>query len=262
MENNLVHLSIKSHVGIITLNRPEAGNALNEQMVKELLDVSIFCSDSKSIRAVVLTGVGNTFSVGGDLKSFAQEGEGISSHLKIVTTYLHHAISYLTRMNKPLIGAINGVAAGAGMGLVLACDMAYASEQAKFVMAYNRVGLTPDGSGSYFLPRIVGMKRAIELMYTNRQLDANEAMEWGIINHVIQQDQLMDTVLSLSETLATGPTDAYGATKKLFYHSLQETLESQMSMEALQLAERASSEEGKEGISSFIEKRKANFLRD
>ncbi|MBM4763134.1 enoyl-CoA hydratase/isomerase family protein [Bacillus sp. B15-48] len=261
MENNSVLLTIKNNVGIVTLNRPEVGNGIDLQMAKELMDIAILCSESEEIRAVVITGAGNKFSVGGDLKSFAQEGEAISAHLKSVTAYLHQAISLFVRMKKPFIGAVNGVAAGAGMSLVCACDMAFASESAKFVMAYNRIGLTPDGSGSYFLPRIVGMKRALELMYTNRGLDAKEACEWGIINHVSSEEKLREEVLTLAETLANGPMNAYGETKTLFYHSLQETLESQLSKESLLLAERASSKEGKEGISAFLEKRKADFFK-
>ncbi|MFJ8065221.1 enoyl-CoA hydratase/isomerase family protein [Psychrobacillus sp. NPDC096426] len=261
MENKSVLLSIENNVGIVTLNRPDKGNALDLQMAKELMEVSITCSESDEIRAVVITGAGNKFFVGGDLKSFADAGDEISSHLKSVTSYLHQAISNFVRMNKPFIGAINGVAAGAGMSLACACDLAYASENSKFVMAYNKIGLTPDGSGSYFLPRLVGMKRALELMYTNRLLDAKEASDWGIINHVVSEDELMSTVLELATSLAHGPMNAFGATKKLFYHSLQETLESQMSMESLLLAERANSTEGKEGISAFLEKREANYFK-
>ncbi|WP_053363398.1 enoyl-CoA hydratase/isomerase family protein [Bacillus sp. FJAT-27251] len=261
MEYNCVELSIQNHVGIITLKRPEVGNAIDLQMAKELMDAAILCSESEGIRSVVLTGAGKRFSVGGDLKSFAQEGEKIGAHLKNVTAYLHQAISYFTRMNKPFIGAVNGVAAGAGMSLVCACDMSYCSENAKFVMAYNKIGLTPDGSGSYFLPRLVGMKRALELMYSNRSLDADEACEWGIVNHVVSEDKLMEVVLELAETLANGPMNAYGETKKLFYQSMQETLESQMANESILLADRASSEEGKEGISAFLTKREPNFLK-
>lgn len=261
MENNSVRLSIQNNVGIVTLNRPEAGNAMDLQMAKELMDTAIFCSESDEIRAVVITGAGNKFSVGGDLKSFVNEGgEEISNHLKSVTAYLHQAISFFARMNKPFIGAVNGAAAGAGMSLVCACDMAYATDTAKFVMAYNRIGLTPDGSGSYFLPRLVGMKRALELMYTNRPLNAEEAKDWGIINRVVSGNKLLDVVLELAETLAKGPMNAFGETKKLFYHSLHETLESQMSKESLMLAERAGSKEGKEGISAFLEKREADFF--
>lgn len=234
-------------------------------MAKELLDVAIFCSESEKVRAVVITGADNKFSVGGDLKSFANEGENegenISSHLKGVTGYLHQAISLFTRMNKPFIGAVNGVAAGAGMSLACACDLTYATPNSKFVMAYNKIGLTPDGSGSYFLPRIVGMKRAFELMYTNRLLNAEEANEWGIVNQVVSEDELMTVVKDLAEKLASGPMNAFGATKKLFYHSDQESLESQMAMETEYIAQRASSEEGKEGISAFLEKREANYVK-
>ncbi|MFC4022312.1 enoyl-CoA hydratase/isomerase family protein [Oceanobacillus longus] len=259
MGNNLVELTVKNDVGMVTLNRPNKGNAINLQMAKELMNIALECSENEKIRAVVITGAGSTFSVGGDLKSFSEQGEEISSHLKHVTTYLHQAVSIFTRMEKPFIGAVNGAAAGAGMGLVLACDLAYASEKAKFVMAYNRVGLTPDGSGSYFLPRVVGMKRALELMYTNKQLSALEAKEWGIINDTHPDESLFEEVVQLAEKLANGPVNAYGQTKKLFYHSLQETLESQMQLESLSLAERATSKEGKEGISAFLEKREADF---
>lgn len=261
MENNCVVLSVENHVGIVTLNRPEVGNALNLQMAKELMDVAIYCSESEDIRVVVITGASNKFSVGGDLKSFVNDEEPIGKHLKTVTAYLHQAVSHFVRMNKPLIGAVNGVAAGAGMSLACACDLVYASDNAKFVMAYNKIGLTPDGSGSYFLPRLVGMRRALELMYTNRMLDANEACEWGIVNAVVEGDQLMDKVTQLAENLAQGPMTAFGATKKLFYHSMQETLESQMSLESEMLAERAMSSEGNEGISAFLEKRKADYIK-
>lgn len=261
LENKHVTLSIENNVAIITLNRPEVGNALDLQMAKELMDVSIFCSESERVRAVLITGAGNKFSVGGDLKSFAAEGEAISEHLKKVTSYLHLAISNFARMNKPFIGAVNGVAAGAGMSLACACDLVYASDRAKFVMAYNRIGLTPDGSGSYFLPRLVGIRRALELMYTNRQLTAEEAQDWGIVNQVVSDGKLMEVVIGLSENLAKGPINAYGETKKLFYHSLQETLESQMSKESMLIAERTKSIEGKEGIAAFLEKREADFLK-
>ncbi|MFV8828852.1 enoyl-CoA hydratase/isomerase family protein [Alkalihalobacterium sp. APHAB7] len=262
MEKQRVVLTVENHVGVVTMNRPEAGNALDLQMAKELMEVAIHCSENDEIRAVVITGVGNKFSVGGDLKSFAKEGDEIGTHLKNVTAYLHQAISYFARMNKPFIGAVNGIAAGAGMSLACACDLVYASNNSKFVMAYNKIGLTPDGSGSYFLPRIVGMKRALELMYTNRMLNAQEANEWGIVNDVVPEADLMNVVMELAENLAKGPVHAFGATKKLFAHSLQETLESQMAIEATSLSERAISQEGQEGIQAFLEKREADFLKN
>ncbi|MBT2688697.1 enoyl-CoA hydratase/isomerase family protein [Bacillus sp. ISL-47] len=259
MENKNVLLTIENNVGIVTLNRPHAGNGIDLQLAKELMDTAIICSEKEEIRTVVITGSGNKFSVGGDLKSFSSEGEEMPAHLKMVTAYLHGAVSHFARMNKPFIGAVNGVAAGAGMSLALSCDLVYAAEGSKFVMAYNKIGLTPDGSGSYFLPRAVGMKRALELMYTNRMLKAKEAEEWGIVNQVLPEEELMPAVISLAENLAKGPMNAFGATKKLFYHSLHETLESQMAMETDFLADRAKSPEGKEGISAFLEKREAEF---
>jgi 2-(1,2-epoxy-1,2-dihydrophenyl)acetyl-CoA isomerase len=262
LEHTYVNLSIENHVGIVTLNRPEAGNSINFQMAKELMEVAVYCSESEEIRAVVLTGAGNKFSFGGDLKSFADEGDEIGAHLKIVTGYFHHAIATFARMNKPYIGAINGVAAGGGMSLACTCDLVYASEDSKFVTAYNKIGLTPDGAGSYFLPRLVGMRRALELLYTNRTLDAKEAKEWGIVNDVLPNEKLLPFVIDLAEKLAKGPMNAFGVTKKLFYHSQQETLETQMSLESLNIAERASSVEGKEGISAFLGKREAEYLKE
>ncbi|WP_147532961.1 enoyl-CoA hydratase/isomerase family protein [Bacillus marasmi] len=262
MENNYVQLTIENHVAIITLNRPEAGNSLDYQMAKQLMKAAVFCSENEKVRAVVLTGAGNKFSVGGDLKSFASHGDEVGAHLKIVTGYFHQAVSLFARMNKPIIAAVNGVAAGGGMSLACACDLVYSSENAKFVTAYNNIGLTPDGSGSYFLPRLIGMRRAFELLYTNRVLAANEAKEWGLVNDVLPSEKLKPFVIDLATKLANGPKNAYGVTKRLFLHSLQETLESQMSMESLLIAERASSAEGKEGISAFLEKREADYVKN
>lgn len=262
METNCVLLKIENNVGFITLNRPEAGNSLDYQTAKQLMQAAVFCSENETVRAVVLTGTGNKFSVGGDLNSFASHGNDIGAHLKIVTGYFHQAISHLARMNKPVIAAVNGVAAGGGMSLACACDLVYATEEAKFVTAYNKIGLTPDGAGSYFLPRLVGMRRALELLYTNRPLSALEAKEWGLINDVLPSEKLKPFVLDLATKLANGPMNAFGVTKKLFLHSMQETLESQMGMESLMIAERAGSTEGKEGIAAFLEKREADYLKN
>ncbi len=259
MKYQCIELITENHVGIITLNRPEAGNAINVDLAKELLEVAIHCSENEEIRAVVLTGSGDKFSVGGDLKSFVKERDEVGSHLKIVTSYFHQAISHFVRMNKPYIVAINGIAAGGGMSLACTGDLIYASENTRLVAAYNKIGLTPDGAGSYFLPRMIGVKRAMELFYLNRPLSAAEAKEWGIINEVLPKEELLPFVIDLAKQLANGPTSAFGATKKLLLLSQQETLESQMTLESLTIAERASSFEGKEGIAAFLEKREANF---
>lgn len=260
MGNEVVLLNVENHVGMITLNRPETGNAINFEVARQFLDVALECSENEDIRAVVLTGAGDKFCVGGDLKSFLSVEEEIHVHVKSLLGYFHQGLSLLARMNKPLIGAINGVAAGAGMSLACACDLVYSVEDAKFLMAYNRIGFTPDGSGSYFLPRIVGMRRALELLYTNRALDAIEAKEWGLVNEVVPKEALFDVVNELAERLAKGPINAYAATKKLLAHSIHETYESQLALEAEVLSERVKSAEAQEGIAAFLEKREANFL--
>ena len=164
----------KDNIAKITINRPEAANALNFDLAYDLMHASLECDEDPEIRAVVMTGSGRMFCAGGDLKSFSAQGEKLPAHMKEVTTYLHGAISRFARMDPPLIGAVNGTAAGAGLSIACSCDIVLAAESAKFTMAYTRVGLTPDGSSTYFLPRIVGMKRALELTITNRILSARK----------------------------------------------------------------------------------------
>lgn len=234
--------------------------ALNIDMANELMDVVWTCERNDDVRVVVITGKDKVFSFGGDLKSFATGDEDISKHLKRVTVLLHEAISRFVHMEKLVIVGVNGVAAGAGMSLAMIGDLVIVAESAKFTMAYTNVGLTPDGSGSYFLPRLVGVKRALELTLTNRVLTAAEAVEWGIATKVVSDEQLEEELNELAKQLCEGPVHAYGAAKSLLYKSYDQTLESQMALESASIAERANSAEGKEGISAFLEKRKAGFM--
>src|SRR5262249_23799967 len=201
---------VRDSVARITLNRPDAANALNLELSKDLMHAALQCDEDPTIRAVVLTGTGRMFCAGGDLKSFAAQGENLSYHLKEVTTYLHAAMSRFTRMNAPIVAAVNGTAAGAGMSLALACGLVLGGESARFTMAYTRVGLTPDGSSTYFLPRIVGLKRALELTLTNRLLSAKEACEWGIVTKVVPDANLSAEADALAAQLASGATGALG----------------------------------------------------
>lgn len=256
----MIQLTISQHVATITLARHEAKNAIDLTTAKQLMDAALTCAENPEIRAVIIKSSDSVFSVGGDLKSFADANEAITTHLKRVTGYLHQAISYFTRMDKPVIAAVNGAAAGAGMSLVCACDLVYASNKAKFIAAYNKIDVTPDGSLSYFLPRIVGVRRAMELLYTNRLLTANEAHEWGIVNQVVEPDVLEEAVEQLALQLANGPIGAFAATKSLFYDSFNETLESQMQKESFSIAEKIADKEGQEGLQAFLEKREPKFL--
>ena len=259
MQYTTLLFDVKDHVARITMNRPEAANALNAEMGKDLMHAALRCSEDPAIRAVILTGAGRLFSGGGDLKSFAAQGDDMPYHLKEVTTYLHAAISRFTRMDPPVIAAVNGTAGGAGMSLCCFCDLVLAAESAKFTMAYTRVGLTPDGSSTYFLPRIVGLKRALELTLTNRILTAREAMEWGIVTKVVPDASLQAEADALAAQLASAATGALGAAKRLLHSGWGETLETQMELESQVIAARARTADGREGIAAFLEKRAPKF---
>ena len=253
-------LDVEDGVATITLNRPEAANSLNQAMARELMDAAIECGGNRDIRAVVLTGSGPFFCAGGDLKSFQAVGhDNISAHILQTTTYLHAAVSRFARMDAPLIGAINGIAAGAGASLVLMCDMAIGADSLMFTLAYTASGLAPDGGSTYFLPRVVGLRRAAELMITNRRLTAEECLDWGLINKVAPADRVLAEAQELAGQLARGPTGAYGRVKSMLAVSFDNGLETQMEVESQHIAATAASTDGQEGINAFIAKRKPVF---
>src|SRR3989442_1821995 len=222
---------VKDHVARITLNRPDAANALNMEMGLDLMHASIRASEDPAVRAVILTGAGKMFSGGGDLKSFAAQEDRLPGHLKEVALYLHAAISRFVRMDAPVIAAVNGTAGGGGMSLCLFADLVLAAESAKFTLAYTRAGLSPDGGSTYFLPRIIGVRRALELALTNRILTAKEALEWGIVTRVVPDVQLQAQAQTLAAQLAAGPTRAFSAAKRLLHHSSDRSLGTQIEVE-------------------------------
>jgi 2-(1,2-epoxy-1,2-dihydrophenyl)acetyl-CoA isomerase len=224
-----------------------------------LLRSVLRCDEDPAVRAVLLSGAGRMFCVGGDLKSFTEQGEQLPHHLKELTTYLHAAVSRMARMDPPVVAAVHGAAAGAGLSLACASDLVVAAESARFTMAYTNAGLTPDGSSTYYLPRLVGFKRASELALTNRQLSAQEALEWGIVTRVVPDEDLSENAVAFASQLATGATKALGAAKRLLQTGWTETLETQMENEAQTIAEMASTDDAREGIASFLEKRPAEF---
>jgi 2-(1,2-epoxy-1,2-dihydrophenyl)acetyl-CoA isomerase len=245
-------------VATLTLARPEAGNGIDLQLAKDLHEVTMAWSVDRRVRAVLITGEGKNFCVGGDLKSFAARDD-LPVHLTDVTTYLHAANSRLIRMDAPVIAAVQGSAAGAGMSLVASCDLVLAAASSKYVMAYTAIGLTPDGSGTWALPRTIGLRRALELVLTNRRLDAEEALHMGLVTRVVPDDRLADDALALARSLAAGPTGAFGAAKRLLRESLTTDLEAQLALETQSLAAAAGSADGVEGIAAFLEKRAAAF---
>ena len=259
MNYETLSYACKDGVARVTLDRPQAMNAMDIAMMRELLSVAIACDEDPEVRAVLLTGTGKAFCAGGDLASFAAQGEALPGFLKEATTYLHGALSRFARMDAPLITAVNGAAAGAGLSLACAGDLVLAAESAKFTMAYTAAGLTPDGGSTFLLPRLIGLRRSQELILTNRRLSAEEAREWGLVTQVVADAELAAESERLAGQIAQGPTLAFGSAKRLLLRSSGDALEAQMEFEARAIADAARSEDGREGIGAFLEKRKPAF---
>jgi len=259
MQFKTLLFNVQENVAHITLNRPESANAINLELAKDLMHAVMKCDEDPLIRAVLITSAGPMFCAGGDVKRFAEKGENLPYYLKEITTHLHVAMSYLVRMDPPVVAAVHGSAAGAGMSLACACDMTLADESARFTMAYTRVGLTPDGGATYILTRLVGLKRTLELALANRLLSAEEALNWGIVTRVLPEKDLIKEATALAGRLAAGPTKAFGATKRLLQSGLTESFEGQMKNESRSISEMARTADGREGISAFVGKRTPKF---
>jgi 2-(1,2-epoxy-1,2-dihydrophenyl)acetyl-CoA isomerase len=242
----------------ITLSRPHASNAIDLELAEALMQAATDATEDPSIRAIVLSGDGPTFCVGGDLKSFGPKGADLPRHLKDVATALHVAVARLARHPAPVVAAVHGHAAGAGMSIACSADIVVAAESARFTLAYTRLGLSPDGSATWFLPRLIGLQRALDLVLTNRTLTAQDALEWGIVSRVVPDDRVADEATALAQALAAGALGANGAAKRLMRESLGNSLETQMELETLALAENGA-RYGAEGIAAFLAKRPAQF---
>ncbi len=260
MSLETIDLRVADRVAHLTLNRPAAKNTIDLQLARDLEDAARSISEDPSVGAVLLGGSGDTFCMGGDLRSFAGRDD-LSDHLRDVTHHLHTALNLLSRMAPPVVGAVRGFAAGAGLGLACSADILLASDNARFLSAYTNVGLTPDGSTSWALPRLVGLRRALELTLTNRILDANEAVEWGIATRVVADAELDTEALNVATALADGPTSSLGGAKRLIRGAHARTLELQLQLESEILAAAAGTDDGREGIAAFVEKRAPRYSR-
>ena len=243
----------------ITLDRPDEANGINLQLAKELSDAAQQCSLDSSVKVVVITGSGRFFSAGGDVKSMAEFGDKVASGLKGIADELHKALSLFARMDAPLIVAVNGTAAGAGFSLAIAGDLVVAADSAKFTMAYTKVGLSPDGGSSYYLPRLIGIRKTQELMFTNRVLSAEEACDWGLVNLVVPSEQLAGEVRKLADMFSTGAKGSNAAIKRLLLETFDNGLETQLEKEGRAIALNSGSEDGIEGVAAFIDKRSPRF---
>lgn len=258
MSTTTVEVESRGAVAVVTINRPDSGNALSLEVGMDLMAAALTCARNPAVRAVVLTGAGKNFCFGGDLRAAASKGSAIDAYLRELTTYLHSAQSNFVRMDAPVIAAVNGTAAGAGLGLVLTCDLAVCGKASKFVSAYTAAGLTPDAGVSFMLPRVVGAKRAMEMMLLNRAVPADEALSWGLVNEVVADGEVVNRAIALAEQLTAGAMQAFGSTKRLTAASLG-PLERQMTLESETIVGRSGGAEGREGVAAFLEKRKPNF---
>ncbi len=259
MAYETVLFDVKDGVATITLNRPGAYNALNLTLARDLFHATLEADEDRAVRCILITGAGKAFCAGGDVKDFADTPGRIGILIKELTTYLHGSVSRLARSPKPVIMGVNGVAAGGGMSLAVAGDLVVAAESAKFTMAYAKIAASPDGSSSYFLPRLIGLRRALELHYTNRALSAREAMEWGLVNRVHPDAEFPAALSALVRELAQGPTLAFGRAKLLFHQSTQESLETQMELESQAIAASGHTEDFRNGVVAFAKKQPVTF---
>ena len=259
MTNTAVEIERRGHVAVLRLNRPDAANTIDLDLARALLDAAYRIQADAGVRAAVLTGTGSSFCFGGDLRGMMATGGEITPFLRELTATLHAALAQLARMDAPLIAAVNGTTAGAGIGLVALADLAVAAESAKFSLAYTGVALTPDGGTSFLLPRLVGTKRAMELLLTNRALSAAEARDWGLLNEVVPDAEVLPRSLAIAERLAAGPVGAFGRTKRLIA-AANGALETHMALESENIAQQGGTAEGQEGIQAFLGKRKPKYV--
>ncbi|MBL4568686.1 MAG: enoyl-CoA hydratase/isomerase family protein [Flavobacteriaceae bacterium] len=253
-----IQVKIENKIAFITLNRPEVFNSFNREMALALQDTLHACEANDEVRALVLTGNGKAFCAGQDLKEVTDPNLN-PGFKKILEEHYNPIITKIRSIKKPVIGAINGVAAGAGANIALACDIVVAHEKVSFIQAFSLIGLVPDSGGTYFLPRLIGFQKAMALAMLGDKVGAEEAERLGMIYKVIPLENFEEEVNKLALKMANMPTKALGMIKELFNKSMTNTLEEQLAMESKYQIEAAQSEDYAEGVAAFMEKRKPNF---
>lgn len=250
-----IKYELRDNVATITFNRPDAANSIDEHTSRELVDALVRSEEDREVRALILTGTGRFFCAGADLRAILTPPD----ELKTGVSFIHVAASKIVRAPFPVISAVNGTTAGGGMGLACACDLMIAAESAKFILAFTRRGLSPDSTTTYFLPRRIGIGRALELAYLNRTLTAQEACDWGIANRVVPDAELASAAHAMAAELAQGATQAFAAAKRLMHQGFVETLETQIENEVRTIYAMLRTEDTREAIRAFNEKRTPVF---
>ncbi len=258
MENQSVIIENKQKVAWLTLNRPDVYNSFNREMALRFQVLLAACSEDPEVRAIVITGSGKAFSAGQDLKEVTVPSLN-PGFKKILDEHYNPIITAIRTIEKPVIAAVNGVAAGAGANIALACDIVLASEKASFIQAFSKIGLIPDSAGTFFLPRLIGFQKASALAMLGDRVDAKEAERLGMIYKYYPEEEFVNAVIEVALGLAEMPTKALGMTKRLLNATYQNNLEAQLQMESKLQIEAANSADYAEGVAAFIEKRKPNF---
>ena len=256
--NNSILIKIENQVAYITLNRPDVFNSFNREMALSLQSILDDCEHNNDVRSIVITGNGKAFCAGQDLKEVTSP-ELNPGFKKILEEHYNPIITRIRAINKPIIAAVNGVAAGAGANIALSCDLVVASNKAGFIQAFSKIGLIPDSGGSFFLPRLIGFQKATALMMLGDKVTAEEAEELGMIFKVISSESFNEEVEKLAVKLANMPTKALGLIKELLSKSMTNTLEQQLELEGKLQIKAALCEDYTEGVNAFMEKRKPIF---
>jgi len=266
VSDKIVELEKFGSLARITLNRQETYNAFDYPMGQALVPVMEDCGRDPSIRAVILTGSGRAFCSGGDVRAMGdfldRSQEPPSVFIQGLTKYLHGLVVEMRRMPKPVLGAINGVAAGAGLSLALACDLRLASAEARFTLAYTGIAVVPDGGATFFLPRLVGPARAAEMIFTNPTLSAEQARDWGLINRVVPAESLAEEAMAAAQRLAEGPTLALARAKELLNRTWDSSLEAQLEEERRGIMAAFMTRDFQTGVRAFLAKQPARFRGD
>ncbi|MGX9427345.1 MULTISPECIES: enoyl-CoA hydratase/isomerase family protein [Bradyrhizobium] len=255
-----VLLDYADHVATLTLNRPESSNGMNIAMMQAIHEAVMRCHGDPRVRVVHVRGAGANFCAGGDVREFASKGEALGDFLRTVTAYLQMAVGGLIRLNATVVSEVQGYAAGGGgLGLVCASDLVVAAKSARFMAGATRVGMAPDGGASVILPRLVGFRRAAEIVLTNRVLGAEEAQAIGLINSIVPDDGLAGETRKLVGRLAANAPRASAAAKRLLWSGIGLSVESCLPEEARTVAELSSTADAREGLAAVLEKRTPNF---
>lgn len=252
-----INSDIVNNYAIIYLSRPDVLNSFNREMALELQAKLDEYENDKNIRSILITGEGRAFCAGQDLaEAIADDAPSID---KIVREHYNPIVKKIRNIEKPIVCAVNGVAAGAGANIALACDIVIASDKASFIQSFSNIGLIPDSGGTFFLPRLVGLQRATAMMFLADKISAAQALEFGMIYKVVEAEQLMQEAEKLTAHLASMPTKGFGLTKRALNKSFTNDLNAQLDLEEELQAAAANTYDNKEGINAFLEKRKAQF---